>query len=622
MPGADGGRCAGLTVAALPRTRPPTEAHYNIKVQVLQRAKGRSAVAAAAYRAGARLTDTRIGRTFDYSRKQKIVSAFLIAPEGAPDWATDRQQVWDRQERVERHKRAVVAREVLVSLPRELPREAWEPLVRAIVEPYVAAGAVADVALHAPDAADGDLNAHAHVLLTTRALDPATETGFARTKNIPLACVFESGGAHRPGHPGEALVAERARVAAEINNALRAVGSVARADHRSRRERGLDDAPEPTIGEREAARWRRQRDTGQSLRPSRRQQHVGAVRTRRRLETHALEREVEMAKTSKIPYAKGKQNVKAELLRQRLPGLPAEAVEGAYMVDIRRPGLTRVQFRDDSWCEVDHRAGQIRRWGGVKDAAAQGFATAAADALGWEHDTVEWLPPALRAGRGPVRTPTPEQTRSFADRWRKRGYTDVVEGKDGVWVSVGNSRLHDTGSRVTVHGPASENALRALCVKARDEWGSRMEIWGNDDFKSRLWLEAQRQGVEIMNYEPPKHVLNAWEREQAQTAGARAAVARVEDRATVARGALAYLRGESEDPPSPELGAYLDSLHAAERGRLAGREPYELVPELAMWQRRGAALTAEPTDARPEMGNGGRLTLKEGEGPQSSAYQP
>lgn len=581
-----------------PRTRPVSEALYRVEVKVGQRSQGRSAVAAAAYRAGAILTDARIGRTFDFTKKRGIAASFIVAPADAPAWVHDRSELWSRVEMAEKHPRAATFREILVSIPREIPADQREEFIRRAVEPYVAAGAIADVAVHEPDAADCDEQPHAHILLTPRALEATRETGFGKTKNAALDAFFESGGRHG-GAPGEALRRERARWAEEINTTLRAVGSVARADHRSRAERGLPDDPEPLIGERDTARWRRQRDAGESPQPSRRQQHVGAVRARRRLETFALETEVEMAKTAKVPYQANKQEVKTELLRRRLPGLPAEAAAGAYMVDVKQPDWTRVQFRDSSWCEIDHKGGAVRHWGGAKgEGAAKGFAVAAVDSLGWEHDTIEWLPPALRAGRGPApAAPTPEQTHSLADRWRERGYTDVTEARDGVWIGVGSARLQDTGNRVTVHGRATDAAVRALCEKARDEWGARMELWGPNDFKDRAWLEAQRQGVTVTNYEPPERVRKAWEREQAKSATARAAVERVEDRAATARAALAYLRGEVEDPPTLEIGAYLDGLPKADQGKLASREPYELVPEVADWQRRGADLLTEEQPA-------------------------
>ncbi|WP_146214607.1 MobA/MobL family protein [Azospirillum thermophilum] len=554
-------------------------------------------MAAAAYRAGTRLKDARTGRTYDYSRKQGIAATFVVAPPGAPEWAYDRAELWSRVELAEKHPRAATFREVLVSLPRELPPGEREEFVRRAIAPYVAAGAIADVALHEPAAADGDEQPHAHVLLTPRALDASRDTGFAKAKNATLEAMFESGGRHG-GAPGEALRRERARWCEEINNTLRAVGSVARADHRSRAERGLSDAPEPLVGERDTARWRRQRDAGKPPQPSRRQQHVGAVRARRRAETALLTTELSVARED--PLMKTKQGTKVELLRHRFPDLDlADAASALHMVDVSKADRTRILTTGGGWVEVDHGGGAIRQYGN-RDLVAADLARRLADAQGWEQDTVEWLPPALRAGRGPAQSPpTPEQRHSLAERWRERGYTDVTEARDGVWIGVGAARLQDTGNRVTVHGRVNDDAIRALAGKAKEEWGGRMEIWGPDDFKARAWLEAQRQGVVVTNFEPPERVREAWEREQAKTATARAAVGRVEDRAATARECLAYLRGESEDPPTPELGAYFDTLPKADRGRLAGKEPYELVPEVQEWQRRGVALAAEQPAAGP-----------------------
>lgn len=610
-----------------PRTRPPTETLFRVEVKVGQRSKGRSAVAAAAYRAGARLSDARTGRTFDYTKKRGIAASFIVAPADAPAWVHDRSELWSRAELSERHPRAVTFREVLVSIPREIPPGEREAFVRRAIEPYVAAGAVADIAIHEPTAADGDEQPHAHVLLTPRALDANRETGFARNKNTALEAMFESGGRHGGGGPGEALKRERQRWAEEINNTLRAVEAIARADHRSRAERGLDDDPEPTIGERDTARWRRQRDAGETPQPSRRQQHVGAVRARRRAETALLTTELSVARED--PLMKTKQGTKVELLRNRFPDLDLDlddAASALHMVDVSKTDRTRILTTGGGWVEVDHGGGAIRQYG-KRDPAAADLARRLADALGWEQDTVEWLPLALRVARGPAQSPpTPEQTRSLAERWRERGYTDVSEARDGVWVSLGSARLQDTGNRVTVHGRVNDDALRALAGKAKEEWGGRMEIWGPDDFKARAWLEAQRQGVEVTNYAPPKHVAKAWEREQAKTATARAAVERVQDKAATARACLAYLRGEVENPPSHELGVYLDSLSKADQGRLAGREPYELVPSVADWQRRGAALMAEEQpvaglgEPHPRKGND-RMGAEE-DGPTPPSYQP
>lgn len=141
---------------------------YHLSAQVLGRAKGASAVAAAAYRAAARLSDERTGERHDYSRRGGVDHAEIVAPESAPEWVRDRGRLWNAAERAERHPRAQVAREVRVAIPAELNRAEARELVREFArEQFAARGMVADVAWHGADSE----NPHAHVLLTMRPLD-------------------------------------------------------------------------------------------------------------------------------------------------------------------------------------------------------------------------------------------------------------------------------------------------------------------------------------------------------------------------------------------------------------------------------------------------------------------
>ena len=65
---------------------------YHCSTKVIGRSGGRSAIAAAAYRAGEQIKDVRSGRTHEYSRKRDVDHAEIIAPENAPEWASDRQR--------------------------------------------------------------------------------------------------------------------------------------------------------------------------------------------------------------------------------------------------------------------------------------------------------------------------------------------------------------------------------------------------------------------------------------------------------------------------------------------------------------------------------------------------
>ena len=99
---------------------------------------GRSAVAASAYRAGDRLEDRNTGDVHDYRRRGGIEreDCEVLLPAGAPDWAKERQGLWNGAQDGERNKdgtmrkNARVAREWEVSLPPELNREQRKELGR------------------------------------------------------------------------------------------------------------------------------------------------------------------------------------------------------------------------------------------------------------------------------------------------------------------------------------------------------------------------------------------------------------------------------------------------------------------------------------------------------------
>ena len=73
-------------------------ASYHLSVKTVKRSVGRTATASAAYRAGERLSCEREGRVHDYTRKQGIEETFIVAPEEAPAWATDRAALWNAAE--------------------------------------------------------------------------------------------------------------------------------------------------------------------------------------------------------------------------------------------------------------------------------------------------------------------------------------------------------------------------------------------------------------------------------------------------------------------------------------------------------------------------------------------
>src|SRR3546814_1723960 len=76
-------------------------ASFHLAVKAIGRSAGRSATAAAAYRAGVEITDERTGLVHDYTRKQGVEHSELMLPTDAPEWAADRERRWNAAELAE-----------------------------------------------------------------------------------------------------------------------------------------------------------------------------------------------------------------------------------------------------------------------------------------------------------------------------------------------------------------------------------------------------------------------------------------------------------------------------------------------------------------------------------------
>ena len=145
-----------------------TIAIYHCSIKIVSRGKGKSAVAAAAYRSGEKLTNEWDGLTHDYTKKGGVVHSEILLPAHAPPAFSDRSTLWNSVELSEKSNNAQLAREVEIALPVELSREEQTRLVREYCSSqFVSKGMIADFNLH--DTGSG--NPHAHILLTMRPLD-------------------------------------------------------------------------------------------------------------------------------------------------------------------------------------------------------------------------------------------------------------------------------------------------------------------------------------------------------------------------------------------------------------------------------------------------------------------
>ena len=145
-----------------------TIAIYHCSIKIVSRGKGKSAVAAAAYRSGEKLTNEWDDLIHDYTKKGGVVHSEILLPAHAPPAFSDRSTLWNSVELSEKSNNAQLAREVEIALPVELSREEQTRLVREYCSSqFVSKGMIADFNLH--DTGSG--NPHAHILLTMRPLD-------------------------------------------------------------------------------------------------------------------------------------------------------------------------------------------------------------------------------------------------------------------------------------------------------------------------------------------------------------------------------------------------------------------------------------------------------------------
>ena len=229
---------------------------YHCSIKIIKRSQGKSAVAAAAYRSGEKLTNEWDGVTHDYTRKGGVVHSEILLPEHAPTAFQDRSTLWNSVEQIERSGKSQLAREIEIALPMEFNRQEQLTVVRAYVrDTFVAAGMCADFAIH--DKEDG--NPHAHIMLTLRPLEQGSTWGAKCRKEYELdeagqRIQLPSGEykSHRVNttdwNDKDKAEQWRSAWAQYANRALEQKGIIERIDHRSYKRQGIDKVPSVHMG--------------------------------------------------------------------------------------------------------------------------------------------------------------------------------------------------------------------------------------------------------------------------------------------------------------------------------------------------------------------------------------
>ena len=231
----------------------------HLEIRIVQRSKGSSAVAGAAYQAGEKLFSEYDQKSKDHRRKQpEVLYTEIMFPANAPPEYADRATLWNAVEEVEKQWNSQLARRFILALPREVPTEMYPQMMQEYCrEHFVSKGMCCDFAIHDPDPPGH--NPHCHVMLTMRAID---ENGKWLPKSRKVYDLDENGERIRlpsgrwKSHKedtvdwNEQYHAEEWRHGWEIvqNRYLEMSGSPERVDMRSYERQGLDVLPTVHMG--------------------------------------------------------------------------------------------------------------------------------------------------------------------------------------------------------------------------------------------------------------------------------------------------------------------------------------------------------------------------------------
>lgn len=223
---------------------------FHMSFSNISAGKLRGAVASAAYRSGEKLFDEKENRGYFYARRV-TPEAFILTPENAPEWASDRQKLWNEVEKKDRKANSRYAKEFNVALPVELTNEEQKALITKFVqETFVDKGMVADVAIHR----DHEENPHAHVMLTNRPFNPdgswglKSKTQYVLDKNGKQLLTKNGNPKQRKiwlvdwDKPGK-VEEWRHAWAEEVNSLFQAKGMPERISEKSYEEQGIEKTP-------------------------------------------------------------------------------------------------------------------------------------------------------------------------------------------------------------------------------------------------------------------------------------------------------------------------------------------------------------------------------------------
>ncbi|HGH8026627.1 TPA: MobQ family relaxase [Streptococcus agalactiae] len=232
---------------------------FHFSVNIISRGKGKSAVASAAYISGEKIKNEWDGVTHDYTKKQGVISKEIFLPDHAPKEYKDRKTLWNSVELFEKNSNAQLARNFIISLPKELSIEENKKMIEEYVQNnFVKEGMIVDLAIH-DESREGNQNIHAHIMTIVRPINEdgtwgqkskkeyildekgekiLSKNGKPKTRKVELTTWNDKGNVEK----------WREKFSNLCNKYLERAGAEKRVDHRSFKRQGIKQIPTIHLG--------------------------------------------------------------------------------------------------------------------------------------------------------------------------------------------------------------------------------------------------------------------------------------------------------------------------------------------------------------------------------------
>lgn len=142
---------------------------YFFRSKRINASGGKSIIASAAYRSGTKLKDEGIGETYSYKKPEVIYSEIILPdlPDEVQKKFSDRQTLWNSVHKNIKASNALLAKEFIIAIPKELTQQQSVDLIRKFAQSLaVNEQMITDVSVHwKPN------NHHAHLLIAPRKME-------------------------------------------------------------------------------------------------------------------------------------------------------------------------------------------------------------------------------------------------------------------------------------------------------------------------------------------------------------------------------------------------------------------------------------------------------------------